>query len=354
MSVFNLRKKGSQSFPICTAMGLVPVAGEIGLEIEVEGNKFKKEAIHKNWKYTHDGSLRGADNAEYILKKPLLFSEVPAALDGLWDMMKDFGSVLDVSNRTSVHVHLNCQNFYVDRLATFIGLYIAFEEILTNWCGDHRVGNLFCLRTKDAPAIASEVVQYIRADGNYPLSEGLHYGGLNLHALSKFGSLEIRTLRGATEVNVVKTWVNYLEILYKRSETFASPDDVCALFSREGPAYFFQNIFGLRAEELRAGAGMTMDDVTESLYEGIRIAQDVLYCRDWAMLNKQQATPDPFGRKPKKPTGGINDLDAYINQFNTLSTTTASTPAGLNAAPSPAPAPAVNTDWVGDAYEEDF
>lgn len=346
MSVFNLSKKGSQSFPICTAMGLVPAAGEIGLEIEVEGNKFKKEAIHKNWKYVHDGSLRGADNAEYVLKKPLLFSEVPAALDGLWAMMKDFGSVLDVSNRTSVHVHLNCQEFYVDRLATFIGLYITFEEILTNWCGDHRVGNLFCLRAKDAPAIASEVIQYIRADGNYPLAEGLHYGGLNLHALSKFGSLEIRTLRGATDVATIKTWVNYLEILYKRSKDFNSPDDVCAMFSREGPAQFFEQIFGLRAAELREGAGMSINDVTDSLYEGIRIAQDVLYCRDWAMLNKEASKPDPFGRR-KKPSAAITStLEAYLN----AGYTTLSQPS--NPAPPPMPAPEI--DWESEvaAFDE--
>src|SRR3546814_8561150 len=39
--------------------GLVPTDGDIGIEIEVEGNKFQKQTVPSPWKYTKDGSLRG-------------------------------------------------------------------------------------------------------------------------------------------------------------------------------------------------------------------------------------------------------------------------------------------------------
>src|SRR5690349_22399742 len=149
-------------------VGVKETKGDIGIEIEVEGNKFPKHAyegydavdperIPKQWDYHRDGSLRGEDNAEYVLKKPLKFSEVPKAINDLWQMFSDYGTVLDVSNRTSVHVHLNVQDFYINRLCSFAAMYLSVEDILTGWCGDHRVGNLFCLRAKDTPAIVTEL-----------------------------------------------------------------------------------------------------------------------------------------------------------------------------------------------------
>lgn len=316
--VFQRRMTSGGSLPVLMAVGLNPVAGEIGLEIECEGNSFQKEQVAKGWKFVHDGSLRGQDNAEYVLKKPLLFSEVPGHLDALWKMMETHGTKLDISNRTSVHVHLNCQEFYMDRLACFVGLYMAFEEILTNWCGDHRVGNLFCLRAKDAPAIVSEIKEFIRRDCNYSLSEGLHYGGLNLHALVKFGSLEIRTLRGETNPEVIKDWVKILATLYNKSAVFITPDEVCALFSKEGPTYFFDSVFGPLAGTIRRGCNMTSAEIDDSLYEGIRLAQDVLYSRDWSVFQKATVKVDPFGRKVKAASqapspGGMTDYLASIN-----------------------------------------
>ena len=136
-----------------------PCNGDVGIEIEVEGNKFPKEhsQLPSVWEYKHDGSLRGQDNAEYVTRGPIPFNNVAEACNQLWDTFTGFGSVLDVSNRTSVHVHLNVGNFHLNRLASFAALYFSVEEVLTNWCGEHREGNLFCLRVKDAPNILSSL-----------------------------------------------------------------------------------------------------------------------------------------------------------------------------------------------------
>ena len=193
---------------------------KVGLEIEVEGNCFPKsdaefnddeelldesELIPYQWRYTHDGSLRGYDNAEYVLVKPLEFDQVDGAVDDLWQMFKDYGSKLDESNRTSVHVHLNVQEFRLNRLCAFAGLWFCVEDLLTRWCGDHRVGNMFCLRGSDAPAIVSKLRKLVTKGDIRGISndDGLHYAGFNTQALSKFGSIEIRTLRGATDPTVI-------------------------------------------------------------------------------------------------------------------------------------------------------
>jgi hypothetical protein len=283
-------------------MGLVPTKGDIGLEIECEGNKFNKNdaALPKAWCYHQDGSLRGADNAEYVLRQPVKFSEVPKVLSDLWADMAKNGTVLSQSMRTSVHVHLNCQSFHLNRLASFGAIYFACEEILTEWCGDHRVGNLFCLRAKDAPSIISQLRGYIKMDGRWAWSDGLHYAGLNLSALAKFGSLEIRTLRGVTDPSIIQDWVGILQRIYTLSAEYPDPREIIGMFSAEGPLEFLRNILGDYYDTVLAGVEMPEDEIRASLYEGIRFSQDIAYARDWSEYHPMAVTPDPFGRDTKK------------------------------------------------------
>jgi len=233
------------SFNIGAMLGTRTVDGDVGIEVEVEGNKFPKEdapQIPKVWRYTHDGSLRGHDNAEYVLRAPIKFDQVDKAVDDLWKMFTDYGSVLDDSNRTSVHVHLNAQGWHLDRLTAFLALYFSVEELLTQWCGDHRVGNLFCLRSKDATSIVSQIRDFIRSDGELVPSQGMHYAGLNCHALTKYGSVEIRSLRGATEADTIKTWVSVLRRLYDLSGDYPDPRAVVEGFSGAGPLDYLNSI----------------------------------------------------------------------------------------------------------------
>ena len=306
--------------------------GEVGLEIEVEGNKFPKpdgyEGTHtpvrlpstQFWSYVHDGSLRGKDSAEYVLTKPVMFDQVTNAVDEIFHTMKQYGSVMSESNRTSVHVHLNCQQFHLNRLTSLLALYYTFEEVLTEYCGDHRVGNLFCLRAIDAPAIITQVKKFIRTDGMYQLQDHLHYSALNTNALFKLGSLEWRTLRGVTEAGPILAWVSILQRLYEMSAQFEDPREICSLFSQEGPSAFFENVLGEHAKTVRDGIEFDYDRINESMYEGIRMAQDLCYSRDWSLYRAQKLAVDPFGRDAKKmakklgqtPNNTVN-LSSYSN-----------------------------------------
>lgn len=301
-SVFRMAKKQAQDgYDIRNIMGHNPTKGDVGLEIEVEGNKFKKEDIPLPWKYVKDGSLRGQDNAEYILKNPVPFNKVPESIDILWKMFDKYGSVLAESNRTSVHVHLNAQSFHLNRLCSFISIYFIVEDLLTQWCGDHRVGNLFCLRAKDAPGIVSKIKNFLIYEGRGGgLSEGLHYGGLNAHALAKFGSIEIRALRGVTDPKTIIDWVSILERIYKVSAEFPDPRGICDNFSGAGPMEFLNMLLGDKTQLVLDGIPYDNEQVMNSLYEGIRIAQDLCYCRDWSLYQPVETKTDPFGRTVKK------------------------------------------------------
>ncbi len=318
-------EKKTPGFSIGVTLSRKETKGQVGLEIEVEGTKFPKppgmEGSHapfpmpdmKYWSYVHDGSLRGADNAEYVLQRPIMFPLVEEALKELWDAFGKKKSTFDDSNRTSVHVHLNCQEFHLNRLTSLMALYFTFEEVLTEWCGDHRVGNLFCLRAKDAPAIVSQIRRFIKSDGKSELRDHLHYSGMNANALFKFGSLEWRTLRGCSDPEVILNWVNILRRLYELSAEFQDPRDVCAMFSSEGPVAFFDNVLGSMGQIVRKGVDFDNEKIAESMYEGIRLAQDICFCRNWDNFVPQTLSRDPFGRDAKKMMKKLSQMDGGLD-----------------------------------------
>lgn len=311
---FYLKTKQSVTgFNMATLLNKRLIKGDIGIEIEVEGNKFQKTNIPSPWSYHKDGSLRGEDNAEYVLIKPIAFAKVPEAIKILWDMFAEYGSVLDESNRTSVHIHLNMQKFHMNRLTTFFALYFSVEELLTAWCGEHRVGNLFCLRAKDATAIVSQLKKFIVNEGRYEIRESMHYAGMNAQALHKFGSIEIRTLRGVNDPQIILDWVSILERLYNLSAEFPDPRDLPPLFSSEGPMNFLDIVLGDKADTIRNGIDYSPEQIRDALYEGIRFAQDLCYCRDWSLFQPTDIKEDPFNRDLNSVASALSGQGASLN-----------------------------------------
>lgn len=122
--------------------------GRFGIEIEVEGQNLPPAIPY--FKRVADHSLRG-ESAEYVFDKPLNLDQVHKAMDAFIFYMN--GVKVDDSDRTSVHVHLNVQQWTVKRVFTFFMLYAMFEEFLVKFCGESRENNLFCLRLKDAEGL---------------------------------------------------------------------------------------------------------------------------------------------------------------------------------------------------------
>jgi hypothetical protein len=287
-------------------LGLAPKSiqkGEVGIEIEVEGKRLPgvtAEPPPSPWLYKPDHSLRGDESGEYVLAGALPFAEVPQSLNKLWEVFEAAKTKFDDSNRTSVHIHLNCQRWHLNRLASFAALHFILEDVLTEWCGEHRVGNLFCLRAKDAEAIVTWLIRFIQSDGLSEIPDGLHYSGFNIQALPKFGSVEIRTLRGVSDPNVIQDWVRIYERLYTLSKDFKEPTEICDWFSAEGPTAFFTRVLGPMAQVVKSGIEMSGDEISDSMYAGVRRAQDICFCRDWSMFKTLDVSDNPFGLSRKK------------------------------------------------------
>lgn len=305
-----------------------PVSGDVGIEIEMEAdNRLPKgddeeegPEIGTYWRYHHDGSLRGADNAEYVLCAPIPFNSVPAAANELFTILSDYGTIINQSNRTSLHVHLNVQKLYLDQLCSLVSLLFCVEEILIAFSGPHRVGNLFCLSANDAPAIANDFKTFFQENGHYKFSDNLHYANINPHSISKFGSLEIRCMRGPDSPELVIQWVSILERLYNLSKTYSDPRKVVQGLSTMGGVAFLRNIFDTFYEPIRDSIGWTDAQMRDAAYRGVRIAQDIAYCKDWVAYIQNPETPAKsrkIGRKPEDEL--LESLVLMTNNFSTVS-----------------------------------
>lgn len=316
--IFSRASENTKGAPLGVILRSRTVKGDVGIEIEVEGASLlhaeeEGNRVIPGWRYHIDGSLRGEENAEYVSDGPIPFAKVQGELQNLWAALKDNGARIDESNRTSVHVHLNMQPLYLNEFTSFAAIYFALEEILTQWCGDHRVGNLFCLRAKDAPGIVSAIEQFILNNGDHRFSDSLHYAAFNPQALNKFGSIEIRTMRGTPDYETTLAWVQILQRIYEYARTIKDPRDVCQMFSSGGPIMFFDTVLGDKAMFLRKELGLGDSFIRNSIYEGIRLAQRLCYCRDWSKFTQVEITPDPFQRDPAKILNAMNGSPASPN-----------------------------------------
>lgn len=201
--------------------------GDVGIEIEMEGEGFPDDCDPR-WVATTDGSLRG-ENREFVFRKPLPVKECKDALTVLEKSLKDYGTKIDFSFRTSVHVHINCQDLTYTQYLNFLYTYLLLEEPLMTFCGKERKGNRFCLRLQDAEGMLDTIHDLFTHfdDGfDYIRQDHIRYSAMNIEATKKFGSLEFRGMAGCLDVDRIDTWANALVYMREFARTCASPSEV--------------------------------------------------------------------------------------------------------------------------------
>src|SRR5690606_27696704 len=123
------------------------------------GENLIHEHLPNFWLVHADGSLRG-ESAEYVLRNPLDRVGVEKALNYLSKKLDK--AECNYSWRTSVHVHINMQKETLMTLYNLVCLAILFEDSLSKFSGPSRMGNLFCLRAKDAEFLIDIIKRSVR------------------------------------------------------------------------------------------------------------------------------------------------------------------------------------------------
>lgn len=265
--------------------------GEVGIEIEAEGTDLPGNPL--GWVVEHDGSLRGPDKnrtndlshaCEYVLPAPVARDKVKEVLHNLEAAYEENDSQVANSYRCSTHVHINVQELHMNQVYNFIVLYAMFEEFLVQYCGEERVGNLFCLRFQDAEAVIPALIYSARYGHFRHLgSDKLRYSALNVASMAKYGSLEFRAMRGTREMEEIETWVKLLLCLKDTAVKYERPQDLVAEMSVLGAEGLARKTFGDLVNNLPLE-----HDWEEIVWRNMREVQDLAYCSPWENNEKEK------------------------------------------------------------------
>jgi hypothetical protein len=254
-----------------------PKKGEIGIEIEMEGDDHFPHDPSLIWYDTEDNSLRGYCR-EYVTNGPINYDEIDSAIDHLRDVLKDKGVNVKQSFRAGVHVHINCLNLTLEQILTFAAAYYCMETALIRYCGPNRENNLFCLRLRDAewPLVLLKKI----LEGKPPSildTDDIRYGALNLRSLFRHGTLEFRALETTPDFKKIADWAKALYRLKETSLSIVNRKDIAYDMSYFGPRDWVEKMVGpqflkeIDYPDLEKDVMRDMRFVQEFLHTGLKI-----------------------------------------------------------------------------------
>lgn len=261
-----------------------------GIEVELEGKggiSNPTEVVMQNWVKHNDGSLRklapGDEAVEYVTRVPSNKLKTTKSLMTLLKFLEGPGKVVYDSYRTSIHVHVNCMADTMLHTYNFITLCIIFDELLASQNGEHRIGNNFCLRARDAEGQISDLVQSINTHGSiFGLNGNWRYSAINFASLCKFGTVEFRSLECTTDLDRIIQWINVIDNMKNASRQFENPHQIIRGFSQASSVKdFCELVLGDMAPKYTSVLGFE-----QMLFEGMRLAQDFAFCSKWVAKQK--------------------------------------------------------------------
>lgn len=218
--------------------------GYMGLEFEAEtDDPIGLPNINTMfWRTDKDPSLRGMFTAEYVTKKPVPYDKTKAVIGALFKDLQGFKPKPN-SRTTSWHVHVNALKFTPREFITNLYTYWLLEPLLIHQCGDHRKQSTFALQLCDAQAMINSLNEdfYINLSRcpddclcGIAFNNEQRYGGQNLAAFRKFGSIEYRSMEGTLNRERIETWTDSLSKVWNLEPNFDNPDLLLDMYYDKG------------------------------------------------------------------------------------------------------------------------
>ena len=208
-------KKYAKAVEGCVSPDLI-----IGLELETENVNMSSDAAGKMAKPYNifvetDGSLRGI--AYEFISYPMRTDHCLAALTDFFTATK-FGPE-NYTDRTSVHVHVNCTDMEMEQISSLALLYTVFEEIIFEFVGAHRDSNIYCIPWNQCRQHLDLINKFLGDSGSV-LKRWNKYTALNLIPLSRQGTVEFRQMHGTADIARLSLWINLIGSLFKWAKTY--------------------------------------------------------------------------------------------------------------------------------------
>lgn len=251
----------------------------VGIEVELEniqhGNGVQERL--SMWQTTHDGSLK--DNGlEFIFIQPFGGVDILRALEELEGALLACGEEPRLSERTSVHVHVDIRDLTEDEYTNLLILYLIFERSLFRVCGPERASNTFCRALCETYGLVTQIAN-MRIDPDViPMEiERVNrnkYMAVNMGSTLNFGSIEFRGHRGEWRSKPILQWVNLLLSLKEFSQQEIVWDNMLVHISSEGYEEFATRVFKEHTHVI------SDPNLTYEIIEGVRDAQDIIFATD--------------------------------------------------------------------------
>lgn len=260
----------------------------MGLEIELEHLRNFEAHVHAKpmidsglWTITEDHSLR--DNGrEFIMQEqgtgqPIMGNDVVRALEAFQESMKLLDKAKKpphLSDRTSIHVHLDVRDLEEEHIDRFALLYYTFEEILFKWIGDDRDKSNYCRTAARNYDVISRTAGLLRAN-DVPFQNrvgwGNKYDAFNFLAIKGLGTIEVRSMRATTDMDTILQWMNILLRLHEAAQDATiTVESFPELVSQGGMKAFLERVF-------KDQSGVLLPYATDmAILRGVRTAQEIM------------------------------------------------------------------------------
>lgn len=198
----------------------------VGVEIETEniptahGAVWFEKNLRPIWMVKEDGSLRG--HAYEFISKPAGIGILIPELAQFFKTTK-YTDERNYTDRCSVHVHTNVQDFTPHQLATLCLVYSVVEEVLFEFVNHFKVDdpkgkwrdtNLYCVPWNQC-RMNHNIVTNMFSDINYTFRNWQKYTALNLIPVRGLGTVEWRHMHGTADMDKLTLWLNLIGCVMK-------------------------------------------------------------------------------------------------------------------------------------------
>jgi hypothetical protein len=152
-----------------------------------------------------DGSLRGM--AREFLLPPSSKTQLKELFEVTHAHIRT--GPLAFSQRTSVHIHVNCIWSTPEQVRNTVLLYAIFEPLAFCFVGQERKNNIHCV-----PLTYTTLPASYRRGLLYMADIWSKYTALNLLPLKELGTIEFRHLYGTNNIGVFSAWLDFIETLW--------------------------------------------------------------------------------------------------------------------------------------------
>lgn len=194
----------------------------VGIEVELERFRRTHEVATSNqemlemlWLQKEDGSLRNS-GIEFVSRFGLIWDQVPMAVQELEEYVTTVtNGKAEANARTGLHVHIDVTQLTCYQLANLLFLYSILEPLIFHVSGG-RGENVFCVPWETNRFTLGSVVNKLTSIGMREMRWRNYskYCGLNLAAMSNYGTIEFRMHKGTYKAEEIQKWVDFIAKLY--------------------------------------------------------------------------------------------------------------------------------------------